>query len=142
HGEGSEFRVQLQNLSPYISHKQLRNMLLKKLDMTPKNLKKIRLMRDTAYINFDTEESADNAVNVLNGLTLKSKQVIAKRIGAAPSVRKPARTTVHTQSKGETENKNARDTVTPLWNMPYEEQLKMKHNDAETLTSSLLKQFK
>uniref|UniRef100_A0A914WXR7 tRNA (uracil(54)-C(5))-methyltransferase n=1 Tax=Plectus sambesii TaxID=2011161 RepID=A0A914WXR7_9BILA len=142
HGEGSEFRVQLQNLSPYISHKQLRNMLLKKLDMTPKNLKKIRLMRDTAYINFDTEESADNAVNVLNGLTLKNKQVIAKRIGAAPLVRKPARTTVHTQSKGETENKNARDTVTPLWNMPYEEQLKMKHNDAETLTSSLLKQFK
>ncbi len=146
-------RIQISNLPPSMKFNQVKMFIEKKL--SHKSVKKLRYKRDSAYMSFDNEVEAQKAVNLLDGYTMKGHILRAKF--ALPEPRKGIEPRVcylfYLKSKflqiSTTKNdnnsllsqKSARDIVTPLWNMLYDEQIQLKQCNAEQNLRKIYREF-
>ncbi|CAJ0960462.1 unnamed protein product [Ranitomeya imitator] len=147
------FKVEIQNLPKYIGFNDLKKFLAK-YGLNPH---KIKLMqRQTfAFVTFKSEEERNKAMKVIHGVMWKNRLLTVRlaKPKADPIMKKrkqddDEKEQSHSKRKAAEENapeealsKQIADVVTPLWQIPYEEQLKMKGQECEHVLQRLTKEI-
>ncbi|KHN74429.1 tRNA (uracil-5-)-methyltransferase -like protein A [Toxocara canis] len=126
-------RVQLQNLPRYMGHKQIKTFLAKNVGKS--SLRKIRMFSDTVYFSLSSPEEAEKAVKSLNGFEMKGRIITAKISAPEPQKGKD----VSKCSCDTPSSRTAREIVTPLADVDYDEQLERKMSDAKRLATTLVR---
>ncbi|GMT10660.1 hypothetical protein PFISCL1PPCAC_3953 [Pristionchus fissidentatus] len=129
-----EFRVQIKNLPKFLGFKDFKKMLEKNLGV--ENVGKIRQMKDTAYVNVSNAEKAQEAIEKFNGMVVKKFTLECMIAEAAPKRGRDLPKSTETARV-----KTARESVTPLADMPYEEQLQMKTKECHRLARRMIQEF-
>lgn len=88
--------------------------------------KKVRHMSDYAYVTFETPEDAQKAIPLIDGHEIKKFILSAKLAEREVKDLRPAKT----ENTEPTVLKTARESVTPLAEMSYEQQLELKQNNS------------
>ncbi|NXY84474.1 TRM2A methyltransferase, partial [Alcedo cyanopectus] len=146
------YKVEIQNLPKYIGFNDVKKFLAK-YGLNPHKIKLFG-KQTFAFVTFKSEEERDKAMKVLHGVLWKSRHLsvrlakpkadpIAKKRKKEEEteqgeVKRPAPATA---SAEEPLSKQIADVVTPLWNLPYEEQLARKKQECEQVLQKLTKEI-
>ncbi|XP_017580704.2 tRNA (uracil-5-)-methyltransferase homolog A [Pygocentrus nattereri] len=150
------FKVEIQNLPKYIGFNDLKKFLNKQ-GLNPHKIKLIG--RQTfAFVTFKNKEERDKAMKLVHGMQWKGK-VLSVRLAkpkADPIVRK-RRQDEGAVDSGQPDCKRPADgqdveddeplciqianAVTPLWKVPYEEQLRRKEQEVEAVLQTLAREI-
>ncbi|XP_069071377.1 tRNA (uracil-5-)-methyltransferase homolog A [Pleurodeles waltl] len=143
------FKVEIRNLPKYIGFNDVKKFLTK-YGLNPHKIKLFG--RQTfAFVTFKSEEERDKAMKVLHGVMWKNRNlsVMLAKPKADPIAKKRKKELEgleHSEAKRPavaeaadvgTLNKQIADVVTPLWNIPYEGQLKKKEEDCRQVLHKL-----
>ncbi|NWR51069.1 TRM2A methyltransferase, partial [Regulus satrapa] len=143
------FKVEIQNLPKYIGFNDVKKFLAK-YGLNPHKIKLFG-KQTFAFVTFKSEEERDKAVRVLHGAPWKSRQLSVRlaKPKADPMAKKrrqgedPEQGEAKRPAPCEEEplSKRIADVVTPLWNVPYEEQLAQKKRECEQVLQKLTKEI-
>ncbi|XP_061865712.1 tRNA (uracil-5-)-methyltransferase homolog A isoform X2 [Colius striatus] len=145
------YKVEIQNLPKYIGFNDVKKFLAK-YGLNPHKIKLFG-KQTFAFVTFKSEEERDKAMKVLHGVLWKSRQLSIRlaKPKADPIAKKRKKEEETEQgevkrpapAKAEEEplSKQIADVVTPLWNMPYEEQLAKKKEECEQVLQKLTKEI-
>ncbi|GLH03369.1 Uncharacterized protein GBIM_09287 [Gryllus bimaculatus] len=132
-----KFKIEIRGLPKFYGINQLRKLLNEKLQLGCNKVKPLKPGSYWAFVCFRTEEDRTQALNVLNGYKWKGNELTAR-------VAKPCPDPLVMKRKGESQGrtgasqnklacvenlpleKRIKDSVSPLWNLPYKEQLGVK----------------
>eukprot|EP00079_Xenopus_tropicalis_P020592 XP_012811694.1 PREDICTED: tRNA (uracil-5-)-methyltransferase homolog A isoform X1 [Xenopus tropicalis] len=147
------FKVEIQNLPKYICFNDLKKFL-GKYGLNPH---KIKLMNKQtfAFVTFKSEEERDKAMKVIHGVKWKNRTLSVRlaKPRADPIMQKrkqeegdgeqpeSKRQAAHNDAEEEPLSKTISDVVTPLWQVPYEEQLKIKEEECCKVLKQLTKEI-
>uniref|UniRef100_A0A8C0EIG7 tRNA (uracil(54)-C(5))-methyltransferase n=1 Tax=Bubo bubo TaxID=30461 RepID=A0A8C0EIG7_BUBBB len=127
------YKVEIQNLPKYIGFNDVKKFLAK-YGLNPHKIKLFG-KQTFAFVTFKSEEERDKAMKVLHGVLWKSRHLSVR-------LAKPKADPIAKKRKKEEEtDKQIADVVTPLWNMPYEEQLARKKQECEQVLQKLTKEI-
>ncbi|KAM9219221.1 tRNA (uracil-5-)-methyltransferase homolog A [Leptosomus discolor] len=146
------YKVEIQNLPKYIGFNDVKKFLAK-YGLNPHKIKLFG--RQTfAFVTFKSEEERDKAMKVLHGVLWKSRPLSVRlaKPKADPIAKKrkkeeeteqgEAKRPVPSRASGdEPPSKRIADVVTPLWNVPYGEQLARKKQECEQVLQKLTKEI-
>ncbi|XP_070618823.1 tRNA (uracil-5-)-methyltransferase homolog A [Erythrolamprus reginae] len=142
------YKVELQNLPRYVGFNEVKKFLAR-YGLNPH---KIKLMgkQTFAFVTFKSEEERDKAMKVLHGVRWKNRNLSVRlaKPKADPILKKrkreeggqelsPKRPAPSKDGKEEPLSKQIADVVTPLWAVPYEEQLAKKKQQCEEVLAKL-----
>ncbi|KAM4052275.1 tRNA (uracil-5-)-methyltransferase homolog A [Anomaloglossus baeobatrachus] len=146
------FKVEIQNLPKYIGFNDVKKFLAK-YGLNPH---KIKLMQKQtfAFVTFKSEEERNKAMKVIHGVMWKNRLLTVRlaKPKADPIMKKrkqdddkeqslSKRKAAEESTQEESLSKQIADVVTPLWQIPYEEQLKMKEQECEHVLQRLTKEI-
>uniref|UniRef100_A0A8C7W0T1 tRNA (uracil(54)-C(5))-methyltransferase n=1 Tax=Oncorhynchus mykiss TaxID=8022 RepID=A0A8C7W0T1_ONCMY len=131
------FKVEIQNLPKFIGF----NDLKKFLEKHRLNPHKIKLFgkQTFAFVTFKNEEERDKAMKMVHGMQWKGR-VLSVRLAkpkADPMLRKRERD----EEDEAPLSIQIANVVTPLWNVPYEEQLRRKEQEVEGVLQRLAREI-
>lgn len=141
------YKVEIRNIPKYASFNDLKKFLAKH----SLNPHKIKLFgkQAFAYVTFKNEEERDKAMKMVHGMQWKG-QVLSVKLAkpkADPILRKrrqeegegAGRQPPAKRTEGEEEPLSVQiaNVVTPLWNVPYEEQLRRKEQEVVAVLQRL-----
>uniref|UniRef100_A0A8C4HZ16 tRNA (uracil(54)-C(5))-methyltransferase n=1 Tax=Dicentrarchus labrax TaxID=13489 RepID=A0A8C4HZ16_DICLA len=131
------YKVEIRNLPKFTGFNDLKKFLAKH----SLNPHKIKLFgkQTFAFVTFKNEEERDKAMKMVHGMQWKG-QVLSVRLAkpkADPIQRK------RKQEEGEEEPLSVQiaNVVTPLWNVPYEEQLRRKEQEVVGVLQRLAREI-
>uniref|UniRef100_A0A9J7XDT0 tRNA (uracil(54)-C(5))-methyltransferase n=1 Tax=Cyprinus carpio carpio TaxID=630221 RepID=A0A9J7XDT0_CYPCA len=133
------FKVEIQNLPKYIGFNDLKKFL-NKHGINPHKIK-LFSKQMFAFVTFKNQEERDKAMKAVHGMQWKSK-VLSVRLAkpkADPILKK--RKLEEEVEGGQPGTKRIANAVTPLWNVPYEEQLKRKEKEVEGVLQKLTREI-
>ncbi|XP_014887703.1 tRNA (uracil-5-)-methyltransferase homolog A [Poecilia latipinna] len=146
------YKVEIRNLPKFVGFNDLKKFLAKH----GLNPHKIKLFgkQTFAFVTFKNEEERDKAMKMVHGMQWKG-QVLSVRLAkpkADPILRKrkqgeeegqPAskRTEMGDEEEEEPLSVQIANAVTPLWNVPYEEQLRIKEQEVVEILQRLAKEI-
>ncbi|KFU89604.1 tRNA (uracil-5-)-methyltransferase A, partial [Chaetura pelagica] len=144
------YKVEIQNLPKYIGFNDVKKFLAK-YGLNPHKIKLFG-KQTFAFVTFKSEEERDKALGALQGLQWKGRHLsvrlakpkadpIAKKRKKKQSTRQGEAKRPVPASAEEPPSKLIADVVTPLWNVPYEEQLARKKQDCEEVLQKLAKEI-
>ncbi|NXF03947.1 TRM2A methyltransferase, partial [Smithornis capensis] len=143
------YKVEIQNLPRYIGFNDVKKFLAK-YGLNPHKIKLFG-KQTFAFVTFKSEEERDKAMRVLHGALWKSRQLSVRlaKPKADPIAKKrkqgeetePGEAKRPAPSGEEPLSKRIADVVTPLWNVPYEEQLAQKKQECEQVMQKLTKEI-
>ncbi|XP_073531885.1 tRNA (uracil-5-)-methyltransferase homolog A [Phyllobates terribilis] len=147
------FKVEIQNLPKYIGFNDVKKFLAK-YGLNPHKIKLIQ-KQTFAFVTFKSEEERNKAMKVIHGVTWKNRLLTVRlaKPKADPIMKKrkqdddekeqshSKRKAVEENTQEESLSKQIADVVTPLWQIPYEEQLKMKEQECEHVLQRLTKEI-
>lgn len=144
------YKVEIQNLPKYIGFNDVKKFLAK-YGLSPHKIKLFG-KQTFAFVTFKSEEERDKAMKVLHGVLWKGRHLsvrlakpkadpIAKKRKKEEEMERGEAKRPAPADAGEEEplSKQIADVVTPLWNMPYEEQLAQKKQECEQVLQKLTK---
>uniref|UniRef100_A0A8C7FC52 tRNA (uracil(54)-C(5))-methyltransferase n=1 Tax=Oncorhynchus kisutch TaxID=8019 RepID=A0A8C7FC52_ONCKI len=119
------FKVEIQNLPKFIGF----NDLKKFLEKHRLNPHKIKLFgkQTFAFVTFKNEEERDKAMKMVHGMQWKGR-VLSVRLAKPKAGSAPLSIQIA-------------NVVTPLWNVPYEEQLRRKEQEVEGVLQRLAREI-
>lgn len=141
------FKVEIQNLPKFIGFNDLKKFLNKHR----LNPHKIKLFgkQTFAFVTFKSQEERDRAMKAVHGMLWKGR-VLSVRLAkpkADPILKKRKQQEAESSEQpdckrevaadAEPLSKRIADVVTPLWNIPYEEQLNRKLREVEGVLQRL-----
>ncbi|XP_058491944.1 tRNA (uracil-5-)-methyltransferase homolog A [Solea solea] len=148
------YKVEIRNLPKFVGFNDLKKFLAKH----GLNPHKIKLFgkQTFAFVTFRNEEERDKAMKMVHGMQWKG-QVLSVRLAkpkADPIVRKRRQEEEEKSVGGQPPSKRAggdqeeeplsvqiANVVTPLWNVPYEEQLRRKEQEVVGVLQRLAKEI-
>ncbi|KAJ4942076.1 hypothetical protein JOQ06_011946 [Pogonophryne albipinna] len=147
------YKVEIRNLPKFTGFNDLKKFLAKH----GLNPHKIKLFgkQTFAFVTFKNEEERDKAMKMVHGMQWKS-QVLSVRLAkpkADPILRKrkqeeeegasgqPSSKRTEGEEEEEPLSVQIANVVTPLWNVPYEEQLKRKEQEVVGVLQRLAKEI-
>ncbi|XP_068767662.1 tRNA (uracil-5-)-methyltransferase homolog A isoform X1 [Struthio camelus] len=147
------YKVEIQNLPKYIGFNDVKKFLAK-YGLNPHKIKLFG-KQTFAFVTFKSEEERDKAMKVLHGALWKSRHLSVRlaKPKADPIAKKRKKEEEETEmreakqlalskpSAEEPLSKQIADVVTPLWNVPYEEQLAKKKQECEQVLQKLTKEI-
>ncbi|NXP06960.1 TRM2A methyltransferase, partial [Thinocorus orbignyianus] len=146
------YKVEIQNLPKYIGFNDVKKFLAK-YGLNPHKIKLFG-KQTFAFVTFKSEEERDKAMKVLHGVLWKSRHLSVRlaKPKADPIAKKrkkeeeleqgEAKRPAPSNASGEEPlSKQIADVVTPLWNVPYEEQLAKKKQECEQVLQKLTKEI-
>uniref|UniRef100_A0A8C8S1S6 tRNA (uracil(54)-C(5))-methyltransferase n=1 Tax=Pelusios castaneus TaxID=367368 RepID=A0A8C8S1S6_9SAUR len=147
------YKVEIQNLPKYIGFNDVKKFLAK-YGLNPHKIKLFG-KQTFAFVTFKSEEERDKAMKVLHGVMWKSRYLSVrlakpkadpivkkrKKEGEDTELREAKRPALAKDSEEEPLSKQIADVVTPLWNIPYEEQLTKKKQECEQVLQKLTKEI-
>lgn len=147
------FKVEIQNLPKYIGFNDLKKFL-NKHGINPHKIK-LFSKQMFAFVTFKNQEERDKAMKSVHGMQWKSK-VLSVRLAkpkadpilkkrkqdeegeaGQPGAKRAAGSQEAEEGEEEPLNIQIANAVTPLWNVPYEEQLKRKDQEVEGILHKL-----
>ncbi|XP_069034134.1 tRNA (uracil-5-)-methyltransferase homolog A [Embiotoca jacksoni] len=150
------YKVEIRNLPKFVGFNDLKKFLAKH-SLNPHKIK--LLGRQTfAFVTFKNEEERDKAMKVVHGVQWKG-QVLSVRLAKPkvdPILRKrkqqqeegegaggqpPSKRSEGDEEEEEPLGVQIANVVTPLWNVPYEEQLKRKEQEVVAVLQRLAKEI-
>lgn len=141
------YKVEIQNLPKYIGFNDVKKFLAK-YGLSPHKIKLFG-KQTFAFVTFKSEEERDKAMRVLHGALWKSRHLSVRlaKPKADPIAKKRKQDEDSEQGEAkraapcgeEPLSKRIADVVTPLWNVPYEEQLAQKQLECEQVLQRLTK---
>ncbi|XP_030647425.1 tRNA (uracil-5-)-methyltransferase homolog A [Chanos chanos] len=152
------YKVEIQNLPKYIGFNDLKKFL-NKHSLNPH---KIKLMgkQSFAFVTFKNQEERDKAMKAVHGMQWKGRvlsvrlakpkadPILKKRKqeesaaeGGQPACKKPAGGQDEEEEDEEPLSIQIANAVTPLWNVPYEEQLRRKEQEVEGVLQRLAREI-
>ncbi|XP_053136325.1 tRNA (uracil-5-)-methyltransferase homolog A isoform X2 [Hemicordylus capensis] len=149
------YKVEIQNLPKYIGFNEVKKFLAK-YGLSPHKIKLLG-KQTFAFVTFKSEEERDKAMKVLHGVRWKNRNLSVRlaKPKADPIIKKRRREEEEeegeemrdqTMAKCPTSSKNSKEeplskqiaeVVTPLWKVPYEEQLAKKKQECEQVLLKL-----
>lgn len=147
------YKVEIQNLPRYIGFSEVKKFLAK-YGLNPHKIKLLG-KQTFAFVTFKSEEERDKAMKVLHGVLWKNRNLSVRlaKPKADPIMKKRRREEEEAEGvrelvaakcpalqKDATEeplSKQIADVVTPLWKVPYEEQLRKKKEECEQVLVKL-----
>ncbi|XP_078083325.1 tRNA (uracil-5-)-methyltransferase homolog A [Mustelus asterias] len=142
------YKIEIQNLPKFVSFSDLRKFLSRN-SLVPHKIKLFG-KRPFAFVTFKEEQERDRAMEVLQGQVWKNKNLHVRlaKPKADPIAKKRKQEGIendnHEQKRAvpvegldRTLSEQIADVVTPLWNIPYEEQLKKKEQNVLQVLSLL-----
>lgn len=148
------YKVEIQNLPKYIGFNEVKKFLAK-YGLNPHKIKMLG-KQTFAFVTFKSEEERDKAMKVLHGVLWKNRNLSVRlaKPKADPIMKKRRREeeeegeevkeqtaakcpSLAKDGKEEPLSKHIADVVTPLWNVPYEEQLAKKQQECEQVLLKL-----
>ncbi|NWS69681.1 TRM2A methyltransferase, partial [Crotophaga sulcirostris] len=146
------YKVEIQNLPKYIGFNDVKKFLAK-YGLSPHKIKLFG-KQTFAFVTFKSEEERDKAMKVLHGVLWKSRHLSVRlaKPKADPIAKKRKREEETEQretkrpaplegSGEEPLSKQIADVVTPLWKVPYGEQLATKKQECEQVLQKLTKEI-
>ncbi|KFO72320.1 tRNA (uracil-5-)-methyltransferase A, partial [Cuculus canorus] len=146
------YKVEIQNLPKYIGFNDVKKFLAK-YGLSPHKIKLFG-KQTFAFVTFKCEEDRDKAMKVLHGVLWKSRHLSVRlaKPKADPIAKKRKREEENEQgevkrlaplegTEEEPLSKQIADVVTPLWRVPYGEQLAAKKQDCEQVLQKLTKEI-
>ncbi|XP_077317834.1 tRNA (uracil-5-)-methyltransferase homolog A isoform X3 [Lithobates pipiens] len=147
------YKVEIQNLPKYIGFNDVKKFLAK-YGLNPHKIKLIK-KQTFAFVTFKSEEERDKAMKVIHGAMWKNRAlsvrlakpkadpIMKKRKQEDDDKEQPESKRPAAQESAEEEplSKQIADVVTPLWQVAYEEQLKMKEQECEHVLQRLTKEI-
>ncbi|NXG52845.1 TRM2A methyltransferase, partial [Psilopogon haemacephalus] len=146
------YKVEIQNLPKYIGFNDVKKFLAK-YGLSPHKIKLLG-KQTFAFVTFKSEEERDKAVKVVHGALWKGRRLSLRlaKPKADPIAKKrkkeeeleqaEVKRAAPSQAAGEQAlSKQIADVVTPLWNLPYEEQLARKRQECEQVLQKLTKEI-
>uniref|UniRef100_A0A6G1R7W0 tRNA (uracil(54)-C(5))-methyltransferase n=1 Tax=Hypotaenidia okinawae TaxID=2861861 RepID=A0A6G1R7W0_9GRUI len=146
------YKVEIQNLPKYIGFNDVKKFLAK-YGLNPHKIKLFG-KQTFAFVTFKSEEERDKAMKVLHGVLWKSRHLSVRlaKPKADPIAKKRKKEEEMEQGEAkrpapakasdeEPLSKQIADVVTPLWNVPYEEQLAKKQQECEQVLQKLTKEI-
>lgn len=145
------FKVEIRNLPKFIGFNDLKKFLSKH-NLNPHKIKLFG-KQTFAFVTFKNEEERDKAMKMVHGMQWKG-QVLSVKLAkpkADPILRKRKQegsevvggqpSAKRTDGDGEEEQLSVQiaNAVTPLWNVPYEEQLRRKEQEVVGILQRLAK---
>lgn len=152
------YKVEIRNLPRFIGFNDLKKFLAKH----GLNPHKIKLFgkQTFAFVTFKNEEERDKAMKMVHGMQWKG-QVLSVRLakpkadpilrkrkqeegegpGGQPTPKRAERGEEEEQEEEEPLSVQIANAVTPLWNVPYEEQLKIKEQEVVEILQRLAKEI-
>ncbi|XP_051960093.1 tRNA (uracil-5-)-methyltransferase homolog A [Xyrauchen texanus] len=148
------FKVEIQNLPKYIGFNDLKKFL-NKHGISPHKVK-LFSKQMFAFVTFKNQEERDKAMKAVHGMQWKNK-VLSVRLAkpkADPILKKrkqeeetegvqpdAKRAAGSKEVEEESLNIQIANAVTPLWNVPYKEQLKRKQQEVEDILQKLTREI-
>ncbi|XP_040458673.1 tRNA (uracil-5-)-methyltransferase homolog A isoform X2 [Falco naumanni] len=148
------YKVEIQNLPKYIGFNDVKKFLAK-YGLNPHKIKLFG-KQTFAFVTFKSEEERDKAMRVLHGAMWKSRALSVRlaKPKADPIAKKRKQEGELEQEQGEAKrpvlsaasgeeplSKRIADVVTPLWSVPYGEQLAKKRQECEQVLQKLTKEI-
>uniref|UniRef100_A0A8C2BPF8 tRNA (uracil(54)-C(5))-methyltransferase n=1 Tax=Cyprinus carpio TaxID=7962 RepID=A0A8C2BPF8_CYPCA len=151
------FKVEIQNLPKYIGFNDLKKFL-NKHGINPHKIK-LFSKQMFAFVTFKNQEERDKAMKAVHGMQWKSKvlsvrlakpkadPILKKRKqeeeaeGGQPGAKRAAGSQEGEEDEEGPLNIQIANAVTPLWNVPYEEQLKRKEKEVEGVLQKLTREI-
>lgn len=145
------FKVEIKNLPKYTGFNDLKKFLAKH-NLNPHKIKLFG-KQTFAFVTFKNEEERDMAMKMVHGMQWKG-QVLSVKL-AKPKVDPIMRKRKQEESDGQPPSKRSEgeeaeeeplsvqiaNAVTPLWNTPYDEQLRMKEQEVVAVLQRLAKEI-
>uniref|UniRef100_A0A8C9TA63 tRNA (uracil(54)-C(5))-methyltransferase n=1 Tax=Scleropages formosus TaxID=113540 RepID=A0A8C9TA63_SCLFO len=131
------FKVEIQNLPKFIGFNDLKKFL-NKHGLNPHKIKLFG--RQTfAFVTFKSQEERDKAMKAVHGMMWKGR-VLSVRL-AKPKADPILKKRKQQEEDEEEEEQQIADVVTPLWSVPYEEQLKTKERGVQAVLQTLAREI-
>ena len=136
------FKIELKGLPKFFGIGQIKKLFLKN-KLTFHKLKPVGKGATYMFVNFKNEDEREKAISVLDGMTIRGRKVKAFKANAA----KDPMLKLKSEEAGKEKEEDTRpvldrirSAVCPLAGIDYEEQLKVKVEQVETLMNSLRKE--
>lgn len=131
------FKIELRGLPKFYGIAELKKLMNQKLGLNTSKIKRPKNGSHWLFACFQNEEERVKAIETLHGYEWKGKTLIAEIAKPAPDPlvkkRKQEENNGQVKKKKCDENKSQeerlKDAVLPYWNVPYEEQLKLKDKE-------------
>ncbi|XP_063825727.1 tRNA (uracil-5-)-methyltransferase homolog A [Ostrinia nubilalis] len=136
-----KFKIELRGLPKFYGIAELKKLMNQKLGLNTSKIKRPKNGSHWLFACFQNDEDRAKAIAALNGYSWKGKTLVAEVAKPAPDplVRKRKQeedSTVADKKKKEDDRDQetrVKDATTPYWNMPYEEQLKLKEREIKNI---------
>ncbi|KAL0838662.1 hypothetical protein ABMA28_016735 [Loxostege sticticalis] len=136
-----KFKIELRGLPKFYGIAELKKLINQKLGLNTSKIKRPKNGSHWLFACFQNDEDRTKAIAALNGYSWKGKTLIAEIAKPAPDplVRKRKQeeeSTVQDKKKKEDDrdqDTRVKDATTPYWNMPYEQQLKLKEKEIKNI---------
>ncbi|XP_063383796.1 tRNA (uracil-5-)-methyltransferase homolog A [Cydia fagiglandana] len=135
-----KFKIELRGLPKFYGIAELKKLMNQKLSLNTSKIKRPKNGSHWLFACFQNDEDRNKAIEVLNGYSWKGKTLIAEAAKPAPDplVRKRKQEEEGAgpdkkRKEDVSQEQRIKDATTPYWNMPYEEQLKLKEKEIKHL---------
>ncbi|NWX17733.1 TRM2A methyltransferase, partial [Aegotheles bennettii] len=143
------YKVEIQNLPKYIGFNDVKKFLAKH-GLSPHKIKLLG-KQTFAFVTFKSEQERDKALSALHGALWKGRHLSVRpakpKADPIAKKRKKEEETEQGEAKRaapcseEPPSRQIADVVTPLWNLPYGEQLARKKQECEQVLQKLTKEI-
>ncbi|XP_022185455.2 tRNA (uracil-5-)-methyltransferase homolog A isoform X1 [Nilaparvata lugens] len=138
-----KFKIEIRGLPKFYGIGELKKLLNVKLKLGSNKIKPPKRGSHWVYVCFRSEEDREEALKAIDGFTWKNKTLSAENANAAPDPLVKRRIANNQQDDNtakrckledvRTQEEIIKSNATPLCDVPYEEQLKMKQQKARKL---------
>uniref|UniRef100_A0A915D1H7 tRNA (uracil(54)-C(5))-methyltransferase n=1 Tax=Ditylenchus dipsaci TaxID=166011 RepID=A0A915D1H7_9BILA len=141
----SAFRLKIDNLPPFFSSVQVKKFLQKTLPKVP--FSRLKHLRGVTYASVKTQEDLNTALEVLSCASIKKFNLDVKQVVDDPAInchqmkRRLDKANEQDIASDKTPAELLLQSVTPLANMPYEQQLERKSAESKRIATNLLKEL-
>ncbi|XP_011165546.1 tRNA (uracil-5-)-methyltransferase homolog A [Solenopsis invicta] len=138
-----KYKIEVRGLPKYYGIGEFKKLLNEKLELQSCKVKPLRKTHNSwLYVSFRSEECRQRAISTINGILWKNSTLTAQIAKPAPDPfvkRKLEQDSSNKRLKTDTEDPNCspKDRIkfitTPLWNMPYLDQLEFKQKEMRSI---------
>ncbi|KAJ0176492.1 hypothetical protein K1T71_007671 [Dendrolimus kikuchii] len=137
-----KFKIELRGLPKFYGIVELKKLMNQKLNLNASKIKRPKHGSQWLFACFQNDEERIKAIEVLNGYVWKGKKLMADVAKPAPDPlvrkrKKDENTLTEGKKKKEhdeiSQEQKLKDATTPYWDMPYDEQVKLKEKEIKQL---------
>ncbi|KAG5327718.1 TRM2A methyltransferase, partial [Pseudoatta argentina] len=142
HFTSEKYKIEVRGLPKYYGIGEFKKLLNDKLDLQSCKVKPPRKGSSWLYVCFRSEECRQRAITSINGILWKNNKLTAQVAKPAPDPfvkKKLEEESSNKRLKTDTEDSNCspmdriKIITTPLWNMPYLDQLEFKQKEMKSI---------